>query len=277
MKQGKSRRSGTRRFWQIVEGVCLVVFLLCMILVAIKVIRYAKRREEQQAAQETLDAIEAAIEETAEETVEETVEETMEELDEVTDTTILPMFEEAEQLLEQNPDFVGIVSYGETTLYVCQSDDNSYYATHRFDGTEDETGMIYMDARCTGFPASDNIILYGHDMDDGTLFGSLHLLTQQEYLEEYPTVRFSSLYEVHDYAPIAVFYASVETGTEDYFYFPWWEFETEEDFQYYIEAIQELSVLDLDAEVAYGTPLLTLATCSDEEGVYLVVVCAQVS
>ena len=58
------------------------------------------------------------------------------------------MFGRGEALLEENPDLVGMVGYGERAMYVCRGTDNRWYSNHRFDGSEDPAGMIYMDCRC---------------------------------------------------------------------------------------------------------------------------------
>lgn len=76
-------------------------------------------------------------------------------------------------LMNQNTDAVGLLHFEEDrTLYVCQTTNSSYYINHRFDGSEDPAGMIYMDYRCTQLPRSDNLILYGHNMRDGSRFGT---------------------------------------------------------------------------------------------------------
>ena len=174
------------------------------------------------------------------------------------------IFPEAQELLGQNADLVGMVGFGDMTLYVCQSEDNYYYASHRFDGSEDKAGMIYMDYRCSILPTSDNIVLYGHNMRDGSRFGTLNRFESVDYLLENPIVRFASLYEVNDYHPIAVFYTSADESSAEYFDFARIHFSDEADFDRYISAVKAKSLYYIPTAAQYGDQLLTLATCSSE-------------
>ena len=184
----------------------------------------------------------------------------------------------AEKLLAENKDFVGMIGFEDMALYVCQADDNVYYASHRFDGSEDAGGMIYLDFRCSLWPMSDNMILYGHNMRDGSRFGKLRRFTNQEYLIENANIRFATLYEICEYVPIAVFYTSVDPAHEDYFDFAQVAFEDEAAFDCYIQEVRQRSLFDIPVDVEYGDSLLTLATCSEEyDGGRIVVVCKQIS
>ena len=254
MKRGKSGKT-RRGFWFAVECLCVAgaVALLCVLLT--RVIGSRARSGEERASTEIYtQAIEAGAPEDA-------------------GSPTPEMLAEAIPLKERNADFVGMLGYCGMGLYVCQGPDNSYYASHRFDRSEDPAGMIYMDWRCPAWPLGDNTILYGHNMRDGSRFGKLNRLTSAEYLIDHPTVSFASLYEIHEYRPIAVFNASVAEA--DGFDFAQPAFADEAAFHAYLEEIHARSMLDLPSDIPYGTPLLTLATCSGREvGDRLVVVCA---
>ena len=51
-----------------------------------------------------------------------------------------------------------MIGFEDMALYVCQSEDDDYYASHRFDGNEDAAGMIYLDFQGSLWPASDNMV-----------------------------------------------------------------------------------------------------------------------
>ena len=255
----RTKRQGMR-FWRWLEFLCLAVFVVCIILLISKHVRKHQRAAEELDAGRVLDDAHMTA---AQETL-------------MPAPSAAPqMLAEAERLLQENPDLVGMVGYGDSSLYVCQTTDNTYYASHRFDGSEDPAGMIYMDCRCSAWPLGDNTILYGHNMRDGSRFGKLNRLTQQDYLEEHPIVRYASLYEINDYVPIAVFYTSVDEQSGAYFNFAQPSFPDEQSFNAYVQTVQARSVIRSSVPVEYGDNLLTLATCSgDEEGERLVVVCA---
>lgn len=253
------------RFWYILRGGCLVAILCLSIALGHTINTTYRLRTEEESASTVFSQIDqpdnnAYVPEDASPAI----------------TSSPEIFDKAAKLLMQNSDLVGIVGFGNTALYVCQSDDNYHYASHRFDGTEDPAGMIFMDYRCSIWPLSDNIVLYGHNMRDGSRFGKLNRFTDYDYVIQHPIIRFASLYEVHDYRPIAVFYTSVDKGSPEYINFSQIDFNTESEFDMYIEAITEHSIVPLDTNVSFSDHLLTLATCSYEyDGGRLVIVCAE--
>ena len=188
------------------------------------------------------------------------------------------MLKEAQEKLKENSDYVGMLGVGDQAMYVCQADDNTYYAEHRFDRETDKGGMIYMDCRCDSWPLSDNTVLYGHNMRDGTRFGQLQHFLDPNYIDEHPYVQFATLYNVRKYAPISIMRLSIFQDHEDYLEFDHTTFDSETEFNVYVEGIRARSILRLnDVDVKYGDHLLTLATCSEAyDGGRLVIVCVEV-
>jgi sortase B len=95
-------------------------------------------------------------------------------------TTAAPeLTERAKKLLDQNPDTVGYIYIDGTEVDnpVVQTTDNEYYLDHGFDGEEFRAGTVFMDYRDVYGAETDtwseNIVLYGHNMADNTMFGSL--------------------------------------------------------------------------------------------------------
>lgn len=185
---------------------------------------------------------------------------------------------EIAELMQENPDAVGLLHFeGDRTLYVCRSEDNAYYMNHRFDGSEDPAGMIYMDCRNTLWPRSDNLILYGHNMRDGSRFGTLQRFEEKAYLRQHPIFQLVDRYATVDYVPFAIFHTTVLTGDAAYYPFDQINFSDAADFDRYVSDVKALSVLELPVEVTYGDRLMTLATCySDLERGRLVIVCREV-
>lgn len=255
------RRRDKKRFWLCLEAACLAAFIVVAIALVIRFTRQEQRSQEERAARESLAQI----------TLPQTPAPTCIPAPSETPAQI---FDYAQELLQTNPDLVGMVGFDDMALYVCQGEDNTYYASHRFDRSEDPAGMIYMDCRCSAWPLSQNTILYGHNMRDGSRFGKLNRMTSAGYLTEHPYVRYASLYEIRDYVPIAVLYASVDPTAEDYFDFAVPDFPDETAFAAYVQEAKRRSVVNIPATAQYGAPLLTLATCSETGvGGRLVVVC----
>lgn len=259
-------RRDKKRFWLCLEAACLAAFLVVAIVLVIRFTRQNHRAAEERAAQEALTRIQTG------QTLAPTIAPTS-----APATSEAPqpqMFAYAQELLQTNGDLVGMVGFDDMALYVCQGEDNTFYASHRFDGSEDPAGMIYMDCRCSAWPLGQNTILYGHNMRDGSRFGKLNRMTEAEYLVEHPYVRYASLYEIRDYRPIAVFYANVDPTAADYFDFAVTDFPDANSFNAYVQEAKRRSVVNLPSTAQYGDNLLTLATCSEEGvGGRLVIVC----
>lgn len=185
---------------------------------------------------------------------------------------------EIAELMQENPDAVGLLHFeGDRTLYVCQTTDNYYYMNHRFDRSEDPAGMIYMDHRNSLWPRSDNLILYGHNMRDGSRFGTLRRFEKWDYLKKYPIFQLVDRHTTLNYVPFAIFHTTVLQDDPAYYPFDRTNFVDQADFEQYVEDVRSRSVLDLPVEVSYGDRLLTLATChSSLERGRLVIVCREV-
>lgn len=251
------RSHGTRRRSRVPELLCLAVFLLLAAALLIRAHSLRAVRTEERAASQVLRRIPEA--------------------------TPLPsaapeIFSYFDDLLAQNPQIVGLVGVGNQSMYVCQSEDNLYYANHRFDGSEDPAGMIYMDCRCSILPASDNLILYGHNRRDGSRFGTLKRWEREDVRQKYPTFRFATLYELSDYAPFAVIHTTTNVESPEFFDFAQIDFADETAFDAFVAEARARSLAELDVMPRYGDVLLTLVTCSEhaEEG-RLVILCQKIN
>lgn len=172
---------------------------------------------------------------------------------------------EIQELMAQNGDAVGLLHFeGDRTLYVCQTDDNFYYMSHRFDRSEDPAGMIYMDYRNSLLPRSDNLILYGHNMQDGSRFGTLKRFERKNYILKYPLFQLVDRYETVDYVPFAVFHTSILPDDPAYYAFDRTDFDDAADFDRYVQEVKSRSVLEIPIDAAYGDRLLTLVTCHSD-------------
>lgn len=95
-----------------------------------------------------------------------------------------------EQLLAQYPNAVGwLYCEGTPINYpVMQSDDNDYYLRRLPDGTYNTAGSLFADYRCGKIGETNNFIIYGHNMKNGTMFSSLTKYKSQSYYDEHPVL-----------------------------------------------------------------------------------------
>lgn len=174
--------------------------------------------------------------------------------------TILP---EYAALYLQNDDMVGWIEIEGTKLNypVLQTPDEKDFYLHRdFNKENSKHGAIYVQENCDVWTPSDNVVIYGHNMKDGSMFATLLKYRKQEYWEEHRYIYFNTLLERHTYEIVAVFKTTATIGKGfDYHLFV--EAEDEEEFDAYIDRIKKLSYYDTGVDAEYGDKLITLSTC----------------
>lgn len=152
--------------------------------------------------------------------------------------------------------------------------DNDYYLKKDFYGNESKWGQIIFDYRCDYETPSTNIILHGHHMADGTMFGGLKKYLKKSYYKEHKYIQFDTLYEEGEYEIFAVFKSKVYNNVDEVFkYYNFINAYTEEEFNEYIRNVKELALYDTGITPVYGDELLALSTCeySQENGRLVVV------
>lgn len=177
---------------------------------------------------------------------------------------ILPEYQE---MYQRNPDFVGWLSIGGTQIDypVMQSgiEESEYYLHYNFDRQEDINGSIMLDARNDYLTPDSNLILYGHNMKSGMMFGTLKKYLDRSYWEEHQMITFNTLYERSQYQIVAVCLTQVayqdEGGVR---YYDFLNAQNEAEFQEYVAMLNECNVLQEPVELTYGDQLLTLSTCN---------------
>lgn len=168
-----------------------------------------------------------------------------------------------QELAEQNSDLAGWISIEGTTvdypvMYMPESPD--FYLKHNFEKEKSDYGVPYISEDCDPFGNGDNLIVYGHHIKGGRMFGALMDYTKKEFYESHKTIRFDTLEETAEYEIIAVF----KTTVYDDAGFPYYLFTSahkEEEFTAYVETCRELSLYDTGETAVYGDRLLTLSTC----------------
>ena len=135
------------------------------------------------------------------------------------------------------------------------------YLRLNFNGEKSISGQIFLDYRCTD--ESENLILYGHNMKNKTMFGSLLKYREEKYFKEHPTINFDTLYEENEYQIVAAFYDEIDLSEKNKFnYYNFIRTENEQDFVSAINTIKNLSIYDTNTSIEYGDRLITLSTCS---------------
>ena len=193
------------------------------------------------------------------------------------------MLGRAKALRAINDDVVGYIKIKGTYVDypVLQCEDNEYYMDTDIYGNYLDSGSIFMDYRDNFDPdeskQSQQIVLYGHNMLNGTKFASLHQYREDDsFYEESPIIEFNSNYVENKYIIFAYFPTSGSYGESNYGEeFAYWDMENmdEKEFNEFMKTVKERSYISPDIEVKYGDQILTLQTCwMDEDNSRFIVI-----
>ena len=162
-------------------------------------------------------------------------------------------------LKEKNPDTVGFLKINGTDIesIVVKGQDNSFYLSHSFDKEKNAAGWIFADF-ANKFDGTDkNIIIYGHNMKNGTMFGTMKNILNDEWFinEENRKITFITEQEYNIYDVFSVYVIE----SEDYYRKT--EF-VDNEFKEFINVIKKRSKYDFQLDIYNSNQILTLSTCA---------------
>lgn len=180
-------------------------------------------------------------------------------------------------LYELNNDVVGWLTIDGTkvdypvmqTIY-----DEEYYLHRNYYREEAKEGLPFMDSRCIISKPSTNLIIFGHNMKNGSMFADLLKYESKDYYKNHKYIRFDTIYEEGIYEIIAVFRSRVMFQDEKTFrFYNFIEADYDGEFYDYYYTIRKMSLYEIDAEAIASDYLLTLCTCeySVEDGRFVIV------
>ncbi len=192
--------------------------------------------------------------------------------------TITPS-EKYESLINSNSDFVAWLKIEGTSVdYPIMQTVSSpdYYLTRNFYKEYDDNGVPYIDEACV-LNYSNNLLLHGHNMITGAMFGDLDKYLDKSFYDEYNIIQFDTLENFETYQIISVF-RTVDMPDSGFPYYQYIHLDTQEQFDEYINGIKNLEEYDTGVSAQFGDKLISLSTCeySSTNG-RLVVVAKQIS
>ena len=163
-------------------------------------------------------------------------------------------------LMQKNKDTVAWLDVLGTKIQypVVQTDNNEYYVTHTFQKQKNSSGAIFLD--CWNAPNFDdfNVVIYGHNMKDGSMFHQLRQYEQQSFADSHLDIQVTlSDRKLH----FKVFSAYVSEG-EEIADFRGFDCQTENQRSAFIRAARKRSVIDSRLTVSRHDRLLSLVTCT---------------
>ncbi len=184
------------------------------------------------------------------------------------------------QLYNMNSDIVGWLKIPGTKIdypVMHTPEDPEYYLKRNFDKKSSSQGCLFLQAECDALAPTDNVVIYGHHMRDGTMFGELDKYRKAAFREENPYIYFDSLYQLQTYEVMAVFLTTATAG-EGFAYHAFIDAKDEAQYDAFVEQCKALSLYDTGVEAQFGDKLICLSTCEySQTNGRLVIVAKQVA
>lgn len=161
-------------------------------------------------------------------------------------------------LRQQNPDVLGwILIPGTRVSYpVVQGTDNSYYLDHTWRGGKNSVGAIFMECRNSSDLSDFNTIIYGHRMNNRSMFGTLSQYKSRSYWQAHPYVYLTDDSGTHRYEIFAAGEVSVDSDVYRL------GLRSDSSRQSFLDSCLALSALNTGVTPHTYDKVLTLSTCT---------------
>ncbi len=171
------------------------------------------------------------------------------------------------ELFNINSDLIGWIRVGDAADGPVVYRDNEYYMDHNFYLKNSSSGTIFADVENENWASDSFVILYGHNMRNGSMFGKLGQYRKISYAKENPIITFDTILQETEnvYVPFSVFDASMVEDHENFFHLRRFDLfrsgETDE-IKEYLDELIDRSLYMLPVDVTTEDQILALVTCS---------------
>lgn len=248
------------KFRVILLYVCIAVFSISVAYIVYNQYTMYQENQQFQELQSSKSKAESVLESEANRKGEDSTSQENEIVQE--EKNILP---EYKQLYEENPDLYGWIKIEDSIVdypVMYTPDDPNFYLYRNWQKEETTSGSIFIDGRSN--EDTQNLLVYGHNMKNGTMFGSLDKYKDKAYYDQHKYIQFDTVYEKATYEIIAVSRGIVYYENEpqnEFLFYEHIELNSEEEFNDYISYMKENSYYEIDSTAEYGDEIITLCTC----------------
>ncbi len=140
--------------------------------------------------------------------------------------------------------------------------DENYYLYRDFEKKDNANGCLILDTDSSLSPITTNLIIHGHNMRSGAMFGNLTDYEDENFSKEHSRIVFYTEECVRNYEIVAVFRSQVYKKKDEVFkFYKFFQADTEEEFNDFYNNIKELSLYDTNVAAEFGDRFITLSTC----------------
>lgn len=173
------------------------------------------------------------------------------------------------KLIKINDDTVAYLKVLGTDInyVVVKTDNNNYYLNHNFKKEYNVAGWIFADYRNNFDDNDKNIIIYGHNMKDRSMFGTMSNVLMYDWYqnEKNHIITLVTRYKTYKYNVFSTY--SIEP--EDYYIST--DFNSQEEFKKFALKLKDRSIYDYKTDITLDDKILTLSTCNDDGSKRIVV------
>lgn len=169
------------------------------------------------------------------------------------------------RLRNLNSDIVGYLRVGNLLEEAVVQRDNSYYLDRDYQGKLNDNGAIFLDEACDLRTRPYTLMLYGHNMKSGAMFGGLRKYESVSYFRANPFLEFDSLYESGEYVIFAVSQVSLTSGKALFVPFATLYSCTPDERLETLDLLQRRSMINSKVDVRVDDQILLMVTCVGED------------
>ena len=165
------------------------------------------------------------------------------------------------KLKSENNDVVAYIKVNNTNIEypIVKTSNNNFYLNHSFDKSKNSRGWIFADYKNKFDNTDKNIVIYGHNMRDGSMFGSLKNILKEEWYNNSENIKIILTTENEEifYEVFSVY----KIETEDYYIKT--DFSTDSEYHKFLNIIKDRSIKNFNVKVNTSDKILTLSTCAN--------------
>lgn len=168
------------------------------------------------------------------------------------------------ELLDENQDLAAWLRVPGTVIdypVMLTPDDGEYYLHRSFSKKYSLLGTPFMDKKCGQPEEADSLIIYGHNMRDGTMFSALKNYEDEDFYSKNKTIQLALPGGTREYEVFAVMMLNVQDEDDARIYDCAGSL-SRQQFDSYVSDIKSRALYDTGEQPAYGDRLLMLSTCS---------------
>ena len=169
-----------------------------------------------------------------------------------------------DSLKKKNSDTVAFIKVKNTSInyVIVKGKDNDYYLHHNFNKKHSSAGWIFADYHNKLDGTDKNLIVYGHSMKNGTMFGTLRNVVKKSWYENKNNYLIDFVTEQGEYT-YQVFSVYV-IKAEDYYINT--KFKNNDEFNKFVSTLKSRSKYNFNVNVNGNDKILTLSSCYDNNG-----------